>query len=56
MTLSAEVEAFLDAPNICVLAQPGVVPPELIGRDARLVDRILSELRDRGVCFERSEQ
>ncbi len=36
--------------------QPGVVPPELIGRDARLVDRILSELRDRGVCFERSEQ
>jgi saccharopine dehydrogenase-like NADP-dependent oxidoreductase len=34
--------------------EPGVVPPEFIGRDARCVDRILDDLRDRGIEYRES--
>ena len=33
------------------LNQPGVIPPELIGRKEGMLDRVLSELKRRGVNY-----
>ena len=32
-------------------AKPGVIPPELIGCECGMLDRVLEQLRSRGVCF-----
>ncbi|HLO39732.1 MAG TPA: saccharopine dehydrogenase C-terminal domain-containing protein [Phycisphaerales bacterium] len=35
--------------------QPGVIPPELIGPNAAVVERMLAELKQRGITYVRSE-
>ena len=34
------------------LNRPGVAPPELLGHDEALVERVLGELMERGVRYE----
>jgi lysine 6-dehydrogenase len=36
--------------------KPGVHPPESLGRDARITERILKELANRGVSVTRREE